>query len=59
MNQIAGRTGKVIAFEPQIDAAKLLRTTQAVMGWNNVHVECCGMSDKNGISPLYSNTHAT
>lgn len=59
MSQIAGKTWKVIAFEPQSEAIDQLRRVQTIMGWDNVRLEKSAVGVTNGLSPLYRKTHSS
>ena len=52
MRRAVGETGKVFAFEPQPRLAAYLAQASAAMGWENVRVRACALSDAPGVGTL-------
>ena len=52
MQKAVGKNGTVFAFEPQPKLAKYLETVRRSMGWENVKVCDCGLSDSTGTGRL-------
>lgn len=53
MRKAVGKTGEVIAFEPQPELSEKLKTTAQEFGWQNVQVENAGLSSFNGKLDLH------
>ena len=52
LRKAVGSTGSVFAYEPQPALAAYLRTVSAGMGWQNVFVRDCALSDSTGVRTL-------
>ncbi len=53
MRRAVGATGRVFAFEPQPGLARYLEASRARMGWDNVVVRECALSDSTGTRVLH------
>lgn len=54
MRDCVGDHGRVFAFEPQPELAAFLRRGVAAYGWDNVHIEEAGLSDRPGEGTLHT-----
>jgi len=52
MRRAVGRSGRVVAFEPQPELAAYLRAVTAAMGWANVMIREAAASDRTGRATL-------
>jgi FkbM family methyltransferase len=52
MRRAVGEPGAVLAFEPQAEAASLLRSYVAAFGWSNVEIVEAALSTEPGTRPL-------
>ncbi len=57
LRHAVGPTGGVFAFEPQPALARYLQSVCATMGWQNVFVRQCALSDSAGLRTLYVPGH--
>ena len=53
LRRAVGASGTVFAFEPQPSLANYLQKTTQQMGWSNVHVKACAVSDRSGTARLH------
>lgn len=53
LRRAVGARGTVFAFEPQPSLANYLQKTTQQMGWSNVHVKACAVSDRSGTARLH------
>jgi len=53
LRRAVGKTGKVIAFEPQPKLCRYLKRICASMRWENVEIKQAAVSDSNGVSTLF------
>jgi FkbM family methyltransferase len=53
LRRAAGRSGAVLAFEPQPSLAGYLNAMVAAFGWTNVHVHDVALSNRSGTSLLH------